>query len=146
MPEIAGRDGSKHMAATLDDELADLRRTTAELQQKLDGRTAELTDALEREAATTEVLQVITSSPGDLTPLFDAMLERALRLCEATFGALHTFDGEAVHTVALRNVPAAFAEFLTRAPLRLDPTQSLLGKCIHERRIVHISDRAAEES
>src|SRR5262249_28687324 len=74
------------------------------------------------------------------------MLEKALRLCDAAFGALHTFDGDAVHTVALRNVPSAFAAFLTQAPLRLGPGESLLGKCIYEQRTIHVSDRAAEES
>src|SRR5205085_8615645 len=106
----------------------------------------ETREALEQQTATAEVLQVINSSPGDLAPVFDAMLEKAVRLCEASFGALHTVHGEAVHTVALRNVPTAFAEFLTRAPLRLDPEQSLLGKCILERRTIHVPDRAAEES
>ena len=106
---------------------------------------SERDEALERETATAEVLQVINSSPGDLKPVFDAMLEKALRLCEAAFGALHTCDGELVHTVALRNVPLPFAEFLTKAPLRPDPRRSLLGKCIYERRTIHIADRAAED-
>lgn len=104
----------------------------------------ETRDALERQTATAEVLGVINASPGDLAPVFDAMLEKALRLCEAAFGALHSFDGESVHTVALRNVPRRFAEFLTKAPLKLDPEQSLLGKCIYERQTVHVADRAAE--
>jgi len=104
----------------------------------------ETQEALDQQTATAEVLQIINSSPGDLAPVFDAMLEKALRLCEAAFGALHTFDGEAVHTVALRNVPAPFAEFLTKAPLKLSPEQSLLGKCIYKRQTVHVADRAAE--
>ena len=100
-----------------DSTFADPQQVIAEFQMRLTEVISERDEALERETATAEVLQVINSSPGDLKPVFDAMLEKALRLCEAAFGALHTFDGELVHTVALRNVPLPFVEFLTKAPL-----------------------------
>ena len=82
----------------LDDEVAELRRTNAELRQRLD-------EGLAREAATAEVLQVINSSPGDLVPVFDAMLEKATRLCEAPFGVLRTWDGERFHLAAAHGDP-----------------------------------------
>jgi len=96
------------MGATRDSALADLQPVLADLQRELAecraqrdaalareaAVVAERDAALAREIATAEVLQVINASPGDLAPVFDAMLERATRLCEATYGQLATYDGE----------------------------------------------------
>ena len=99
------------MTVTLDDELTSVRRANVELQQRLDERTKERDEALQRETATAEVLQVINSSPGDLAPVFEAILERALRLCEAIHGHVWRFDDEPLHAAAARGDPQ-FVEWL----------------------------------
>ena len=138
------------MSPATENALADPQQVVANLQRQLDERTAErdalrreLADAREQQTATAEVLQVINSSPGDLTPVFDAMLNKATNLCEAAFGILWTYDGERYHAVAFRNVPHAYAEFLRQPVLASGETP--LGRIATGETLSHIPDMAAEE-
>jgi GAF domain-containing protein/DNA-binding response OmpR family regulator len=101
-------------------------------------RTRELTEALEQQTATSQVLQVISSSPGELEPVFAAMLENAVRICGATFGGLFLFDDGAARAAAFFGVPPGFAEFWQR-PHRPGP-KSALGRVMQTRETVHIAD------
>ena len=133
-----------------DDTVADLRRTVAELRSKLDERTAER-DALQRElvaaggrqTATAEVLQVINSSPGDLAPVFEAMLAKALRLCDASFGVLWKIDGNNFSGIAVHGAPPELAEAL-RQPRQIVPGNAYY-RLVHGENVVQIEDVTAEE-
>ena len=103
----------------------------------------ETREALEQQTATVEVLQVINSSPGDLTPVFDAMIEKAMSLCEASIGGIYAHQDDSFRAVGLRGVPDAYAEFLHREPLRPDPSSGL-GRIRAGEGVVHIADVAAE--
>jgi GAF domain-containing protein len=106
----------------------------------------ELREALERQTATSEVLQVISSSPGDLEPVFQAMLENATRICEAKFGAFYLYNGEAFRAVAFHNAPAAFVEARKRQAWFRPPPDGPLGRVSVTKRVEHIADLKATRS
>ncbi len=118
-------------------------QSIADLQTQLGMLARELKEAQEQQSATTEVLQVINSSPGELAPVFDAMLEKALSLCKASYGVLCTYDGDSFRAAALRGVPARYAEFLRSGPLRPGPGNGL-SRLVAGERVVHVLDVAAE--
>jgi len=104
----------------------------------------ETREALDQQTATAEVLGVINSSPGDLRPVFDTMLERAMDLCGAAFGELITYDGTRHLTAATRGVPAAFAEFRKREHATPEPG-SLGSRVLGGELIIHVPDLKDEE-
>jgi hypothetical protein len=88
------------------------------------------------------VLQVISRSPGDLQPVFATMLENAVRICDAKFGNIYRWDGDALHLVAMHNTPPALAEARRRSPLRPGPN-TLIGRMVATKTVIHIADQAA---
>ena len=85
------------------------------------------------------------SSPGDLQPVFEAMLENAVRICDAKFGNIYRWDGDALHLVAAHNTPPAFAEARRRSPFVL-VRKLLCGRMVATKAVVHVADLAAEEA
>src|SRR5262249_2823283 len=121
-------------AAMAQDAATDLECRLAQAQR-------ELSEALERQAATSEVLKVISSSPGDLQPGFQAVLENATRLCEASFGALllHEDDG-AYRLAALHNAPPAYVEVQRRKPISRPGPLTPHGRAGATKQLLHIPD------
>jgi two-component system, NtrC family, sensor kinase len=105
----------------------------------------ELRESLQQQTATSQVLQVISSSPGELEPVFHTMLENAVRICEAGFGTLFRCDGERLDRAASVGTPPALVEFQKqRGPFRPEPWEGLLGRVFHTREVAHTVDYAAE--
>jgi class 3 adenylate cyclase len=120
--------------------LNELRQRTIDLT----ARTADLTEALKQQTATSEVLQVISGSPGDLQPVFATILENAVRICDAKFGNIYRRDGEALHLLATHNTPPAYAEERRRSPYRPYP-HSPIGRMMTDKTLAHISDITADQ-
>lgn len=107
--------------------------------------TRELKEALEQQNATSEVLQVISGSPSDLEPVFSTMLEKAVRICGASFGNIYRWDGEALNIVASYNTAAAFAEQRRKEPFRPRPINPV-GQMIESKKTVHVHNMAETEA
>jgi two-component system, NtrC family, sensor kinase len=114
----------------------------ARLLNELRERTTDLSEALEQQTATSDVLQVISSSPSDLQPVFATMLENATRICDAKFGNVYVWDGDGFQLVATHNTPPAFAESRKRGPFRPNPGHPFRD-LVETKRFFHIADVAA---
>ncbi len=103
-------------------------------------RSRELSEALEQQTATSEVLKVISSSPGELEPVFQAMLENAVRICEAKFGVMHRFDEDAIYPVAMLDIPPALIEFLRQRGRAKPIPGSDIDSLWKSKQVVHTID------
>jgi GAF domain-containing protein len=115
------------------------------LLNELRQRTDDLSESLQQQTATADVLRVISSSPGELQPVFDAMLANATHLCEANFGTLYLCDGDAFRAASLHNAPPAFAEYITRELIRPDP-RTALGRLPRTQQVAHVIDAMREQA
>ena len=112
----------------------------ARLLNELRQRTDDLTEELEQQTGTAEVLKVISSSPGNLEPVFEALLVNAQRLCSAKFGTLFLREGDAFRTVALHGATSEYAEARRRAPLIRPAADTGLGRVLKTKQVVQIAD------
>jgi len=117
------------------------------LQKTLDRRTSErdeartqLVQALEQQAATSEVLKVISSSPGELGPVFDAVLQSAIKLCEAKFGVLFLFDGTRFRAGAMFNVSALHADYIEKSGAFVPPPGLPLARLVETKKVAQLLD------
>jgi two-component system NtrC family sensor kinase len=106
----------------------------------------ELSEALERQAATSEVLRVVSSSPGELEPVFNAILATATRICAATFGNLLLYEGDAFRRVALHNAPQTMIDANQRQPTISIRSAPILNRLARTKKITHIADLIAEST
>jgi GAF domain-containing protein len=118
------------------------------LKKQLEARTRELAEALERQTATSEVLRVISSSPGELKPVFETMLESATRICEAHFGNLFLREGEAFRAVAVHGPPTTYVEWYQREPLinLADISHTPLARVAGSKEVLHIFDLREDQA
>ena len=116
----------------------------ARLLNELRQRTADLSESLEQQTATSDVLKVISSSPGDLHPVFSAILESAARLCDASFGNFYQCDGDDLLLVGTYNTPVAFVEIRSRSPLDLNQNHPI-ADMLRAKTVLHVHDLARDK-
>src|SRR6266566_2932393 len=139
-PKVGGKRFRESIVRLLADMAGRRQVSYADLKQQLDIRTKELSEALERETATSQVLGIISSSPSDLEPVFQTILANATRLCEASYGTLWLCEGDAFRVVALYGaVPSAYAAELQGRTVRLD-SGIAAARAARTRQPVHVAD------
>jgi signal transduction histidine kinase len=154
---IGGGDFTQRISIKTGDELeglanqfndmgARLQESYAGLEQKVEARTSELTETLQHQTATSEVLQVISRSPGELDPVFRTILSSATTICDAQFGLLMLYENGGFRCTSTFNLPPAFAETFLRNPVVVPPPIDPLGRLVATRQLVHVADVTKEQA
>src|SRR5262245_55509572 len=140
--KTGGKEGKIQRPKTLKrpNALKTARHRNFSAAEQIGALTRELKEAREQQTATAEVLRVISSSPGELEPVFQAMLENARRICEAEFGVLYRCEGDALRAVAMHGAPQAFVEERRRNPLIRPLPQTALGRLMATKQSAQIAD------
>jgi signal transduction histidine kinase len=128
------------LANQFNDMGARLQESYADLENKVESRTSELSESLQHQTATSEVLQVISRSPGDLDPVFQTILANATRICEAQFGLFVLYEDGGFRFTSKYNLPQAFAETFVHNPVINPPPSDPLGRLAQTRQLVHVVD------
>jgi hypothetical protein len=110
------------------------------LLNELRQRTTDLTESLEQQTATSEVLRVISSSPGELKPVFQAMLENSVRICEAKFGFMNRYEGDTWKIIAVHGAAPAYTEFLQQHGYRRPGPETVSSRIARTKQVAHIAD------
>jgi signal transduction histidine kinase len=138
--EVKTGDEIEGLAEQFNTMTSQLRESYANLEHKVEERTRELTEALEQQTATSEILGVISSSPTDVQPVFDVIVERAVRLCGGHFGRVYRYDGDRIHVVARHGVSTAGQEELQRVFPRPATDDTIVGRVITTRQAAYVTD------
>jgi GAF domain-containing protein/sensor histidine kinase YesM len=139
--DIKTGDELETLANQFNDMAGQLQESYADLEQKVEVRTHELSESLEQQTATSEILSVLSGSPTDTQPVFEAIAENALRLCEADFAFVLRYDGERAHMVAIRGATNGLEPLKAAFPSK---PVGLLAEAFAQRTVVHAPDIAVD--
>ena len=115
------------------------------LFDEVQARTAELSESLDQQTATAEILQTINKSPGDLTPVFDTMVESAMRLCQADYGHVYSYDGKLLHLVAAHGDPG-YVNWIKESGPRTPEGSLTFTRILEGEPLVHLADISKDVS
>jgi signal transduction histidine kinase len=142
--DIKTGDEVEALANQFNDMAGQLQESYADLEKKVDDRTSELSESLAQQTATSEVLGVISSSPGDLKPVFESILDNATRICQAEFGTIYRYDGAMFHMEASHGEPPELLAFRKERGAFRPPAGQPMDRMLRTNAVVHSADDAAE--